>query len=403
MKSFFLSTIAATALAGNWSTANNRLYYNGIETVLHGFSTTCTEYLLRGVGMKCWASYTWNDPSTIIENLDTKTLDAVKGYFEQIKNAGVKPAIRVPMTASNWLGVVTNASKANMDKYPNLSKQYQTMISKIVEELTAIGAVVILDLHWSDDDTEQQAMPLKAKAGTGGAIEFWDSVSAMFKDNDHVFYELYNEPHNNSNDTFINGNGTYAGMLEMIKAVRNNSPDQMLVIAGANDYAYDAQSLIELEGKTNDELIMWNFHPYMGQTQAGDKKKTADGFENIVKQVQAGTSKPVIITEFGQFCCDTDGSCFDYNGNWDGHNIGYSEAIIRISQKYGVSWTPWSWRPMAPDYESHACQDVNGDGTGLGLAHPTDGKGADWLTLWKQYADKPADSASVMSDFFIQQ
>ena len=83
MKSFFLSTIAATALAGNWSTANNRLYYNGTETVLHGFSTTCTEYLLRGVGMKCWASYTWNDPSTIIENLDTKTLDAVKGYFEQ--------------------------------------------------------------------------------------------------------------------------------------------------------------------------------------------------------------------------------------------------------------------------------------------------------------------------------
>ena len=95
-------------------------------------------------------------------------------------------------------------------------------------------------------------MPLKARSGTGGAIEFWESVSAMFKDNDHVFYELYNEPHNNSTDLFINGDGTYAGMLDMIAAVRKNSADQMLVIAGANDWAYDAESLIELDGKTDD-------------------------------------------------------------------------------------------------------------------------------------------------------
>jgi len=28
-----------------------------------------------------------------------------------------------------------------------------------------------------------------------GGIGFWDSVSSTFKDNEHVFYELYNEPH----------------------------------------------------------------------------------------------------------------------------------------------------------------------------------------------------------------
>ena len=143
---------------------------------------------------------------------------------------------------------------------------------------------------------------------------------------------------------------------------------------------------------------MYNFHPYMGSYQAGDKQKTADGFENIVKQVQSGTNKPVVITEFGQFCCDTDGSCYDYNGVWDGQNLGYSEAILKISQKYNVSWNPWSWRPMAPDYESHQCQDLNGDGTGLGLAHPTDGKGADWLTLWGKYANTP-DQVSFRQEF----
>lgn len=82
MKSFIgAAAIAAIANAGNWSTSNNKLYYNGTETVLHGFSTTCTEYLLRGIGMKCWATYSWNDPSNIITNLDMATVNAVKGYF----------------------------------------------------------------------------------------------------------------------------------------------------------------------------------------------------------------------------------------------------------------------------------------------------------------------------------
>ena len=83
-------------------------------------------------------------------------------------------------------------------------------------------------------------MPYKAKAGTGGAVEFWESVSAMFKGNDHVFYELYNEPHDNTTDLYINGNDTFAGMLDMIAAIRKDSPDHMLVVAGANDWGYDA-------------------------------------------------------------------------------------------------------------------------------------------------------------------
>jgi hypothetical protein len=92
--------------------------------VLHGFSTTCTEYLLRSIGSTCWAEYNWNDPSNIITKLDDDVVNAVKGYFEQVTSPGVKPALRVPMTATSWLGIVTNSSRANMDKYPNLGNQY---------------------------------------------------------------------------------------------------------------------------------------------------------------------------------------------------------------------------------------------------------------------------------------
>ena len=90
-------------------------------------------------------------------------------------------------------------------------------------------------------------MPLRAKSGTGGSVEFWESVSETFAGNDHVFYELYNEPHNNKTDVFIHGNSEYAGMLDLIAAVRKNTADGVLVVAGGNDWAYDADSLVELD------------------------------------------------------------------------------------------------------------------------------------------------------------
>lgn len=233
--------------------------------------------------MKCWASYSWNDPSNIITNLNQPQVDAVLAYMKDVSGTGVKPALRLPMTASYWLGVETNAAKANMDKYPSLGDQYQTMISKMVDAFTSQGVVVILDLHWSDDDNEQTNMPLVAGSGTGGAIEFWESVAEKYASNDHVFYELYNEPHDNTDDVFIHGNSQYVGMLDMIAAVRKHSTDGMLVIAGGNGWAYDSESLIALEkAGLSDSNVMYNFHPYMGPNQAGDKKKTADGFEAMV-------------------------------------------------------------------------------------------------------------------------
>ena len=80
--------LAAVSLAvpeSNWSTANSRLSYKGEydtqEVVLHGFGTTCSEYLLRGIGMKCWATYDWSDPKNIITNLNDAQINAMLEYL----------------------------------------------------------------------------------------------------------------------------------------------------------------------------------------------------------------------------------------------------------------------------------------------------------------------------------
>lgn len=75
--------LAGSAMAGNWEAKDNKLHYKGDPVVLHGFSTTCTEYLLRGVGMKCWATYNWRDPSSVISHsLNMPQVDALTGYFK---------------------------------------------------------------------------------------------------------------------------------------------------------------------------------------------------------------------------------------------------------------------------------------------------------------------------------
>lgn len=79
--------------------------------------------------------------------------------------------------------------------------------------------------------------------------------------------------------------------------------------------------------------------------QAKKAYKNAEGFEKMVKLIQNNTDKPVITTEFGQFCCATNGECYNYPGTWNGVKMGYAEAIIKIADTYGVSWLPWSWRP----------------------------------------------------------
>lgn len=59
-------------------------------------------------------------------------------------------------------------------------------------------------------------MALKAREKVGGSIEFWESIADTFKNNGHVFYELYNEPNlrsGMSTNIYLDGDDTYVGML----------------------------------------------------------------------------------------------------------------------------------------------------------------------------------------------
>lgn len=193
--------------------------------------------------------------------------NAMLSYFDDISEPGVKPAIRVPLTASYWLGIETETSKANMDKYKNLDEQYQNLISEMVGSFTSHGAVVILDLHWSDDDKEAQDY-----ASKDTAAQFWKSVATKFASNDHVFYELYNEANTNG-DVFVHGNDQYASMFDMVSAIHEVSFDPVIIVGGPNDYSYDSNTLCWINSHLDMGNFMYNFHPFESENH-NDNIKT---------------------------------------------------------------------------------------------------------------------------------
>lgn len=369
--------------AAQWSTSSNRLQLNGEDVVIHGMGTTCTEYLLRGIGMHCWIKYNWQNSSDILHLDDTQVFSLVDTLAEVAGNT-VVPALRIPLTASSWLGVNTSASWENIQKYPNLHLQYRTFIENFVNEFTSRGMVAILDLHWTDDDTDNA--PFAGKGATN-CVDFWDSVASRFAGNDKVFFELYNEPHRVDLDVWMNGNDEYSGMLEMLAAVRKHSANPV-IIAGYGGYAYDADSLVQIDSSisSDDKNIIYNFHPYMGPNQAGDSKKCADNFVTYLETVLDNTDKPAIVTEFGQGCNPTVGYSESCAGTYDA--LGYDNAIVTIADERAVSWLPWSWNPVSSGPNTKNCQTANGL-NGTALYTPTDGNGGDFAGIWSKFGPKP--------------
>jgi len=156
----------------------------------------------------------------------------------------------------------------------------------------------------------------------------------------------------------------------------------MILIGGAFDFAYDAASLIAFAQQAPLDRIAFVFHPYMGPLQASDVAKSAANFATSLSQVLQTTKRPVIVTEMGQFCCASEGSCFQYPGTFNGQAMGYVRAILTELASTQMSWTAWGYRPgIGGDCTQ---PDLN-DGLGLYQSASHSNQGANWVQLFADF------------------
>ena len=129
----------------------------------------------------------------------------------------------------------------------------------------------------------------------------------------------------------------------------------------------------------------------MGPLQQGDPGKSATGFATRLNTVLTQAKRPVVVTEFGQFCCASESACFQYPGTFNGQSMGYVRALLTEMQNKQTSWTAWGYRPNSGSGDCNQ-PDAN-DGRALYASANHNNLGANWISLFPTFYNVPLGSS----------
>ncbi len=261
-------------------------------------------------------------------------------------------AVRVPMNEDCWLAI-------NGINPAYSGSNYQNALMKYVNMFTDAGMVVILDLHWtapgSQQSNKQVPMP-----DADHSVDFWKSVASMFKNNDKVIFEMFNEPYpdNGSWDSdegwrcwrdggHCNGvNYQAAGMQSLVQAVRSTGATNVILLGGLQW----SNSLVKwMQYKPVDTLnntaVTWHSYNF-------NYCKDQNCWESNVGTVKA--RYPVVCTEFGENDCA---------GN-------YVSNLMQWMDGQGISYLAWTFNSWDCNSGPALIKSYDGDGepTNYGMA-----------------------------------
>lgn len=267
--------MAATATAGyvgKLSVSGNKLMANGSPIQLRGVSTH---------GLSWFPEYV--NPT----------------MFGEVKSWGAN-TVRLAMYTAEYNGYCTGDS-GNRTKLKELVK-------KGVQYATEQGMYVIIDWHILSDGN-----PNTYKSE---AIAFFTEMAQLYKDNNHVIYEICNEPNGGTSWSDVK---SYA--QDVIGAIRQYDPDGVILV-GTPTWSQELDKAVAdpITGYSN---IMYTLHFY-ANTHRESLRNT------LTQAVNAGL--PVFVSEFS--ICDASG-----NG---GINTEQANLWIQTLNQYGVSYVAWS-------------------------------------------------------------
>lgn len=239
--------------------------------------------------------------------------------FAELRSWGAN-TVRLAMYTAEYNGYCTGG-EANRQKLKNLVKQG-------VQYATNQNLYVIIDWHILSDGN-----PNTYKTQ---AIDFFTEMSQLYKDNDHVIYEICNEPNGGVSWSEVKSYAT-----EVIAAIRANDANGIILVGSPTwSQEVDKAAADPISGYSN---IMYTLHFY-ADTHRDSLRST------LKKAVSAGL--PVFVSEFG--ICDASG-----NG---AVNTAQADLWIQTLNQYGISYVAWSLCNKAESASliQSGCSKVNG-------------------------------------------
>jgi endoglucanase len=195
-------------------------------------------------------------------------------------------------------------------------------VTDIVQWCRDLGIYAIIDWHvltpGNPNDTTYS-----------GAVAFWQEMAAMHKDEDHVLYEIANEP---NNVNWGGNSGVKAYHQRVVAAIRAIDTDTV-ILAGTPTWSQDIHTAAsDPLPAPLDHNLMYAFHFYAG-THAG-----------LLQRVKEYAPKiPIFCTEWGT--SEASGN----NGPFFDTSVDFLDVFADRDGAVGqtISWAQWSYADKA--------------------------------------------------------
>jgi len=279
--------------------------------------------------------------------------------FNAVKSWGTN-AVRIPLNEASWLALTCTDTNGNV-LHADPGSNYQSTVLQAVQNATAAGLYVILDLHWA---APGGACPMlqTQMADSDHALSFWSQVASTYKGYPNVLFELFNEPFFNFEFTgtvwpylmqgtsgsftgypATSNTGTWqdvkatwsiASMQAMLNAVRATGSTNV-VLVGSDGYTQDLSGWIAAHPNDPAGQLAATWHAYptygaaLGSAAAALPNFGNQAYTNAQNILAAGF--PVVITEYG-----------DHNAPG---TVGAPmvQPLLEWADPRSVSYFGWSW------------------------------------------------------------
>jgi endoglucanase len=313
-------------------------------------------------------------------------------------------ALRVPLNEASYLGYTCYDPPSGSAHKPDPTGEYKQLVKQIVNDATARGWYIILDLHKNapNGTVNGKTVPIAPQSSAQNemadddhSLAFWTALATDFKGYPNVIFDLFNEPHldnfippsgvsgasfawnilrdGGTGKVFYGANTTFtqnwksAGMQAMVNAVRATGATNVLMSAGIS-WSQDNSQWVQFA--PSDPLkqlaLSWHAYPKFG-AKFGTPDYNFPGFAQGYSWAQAvfDAGYPIIIGETG-----------DQSSNGTA-SAPFLVGLLSWADQRNVSVIGWSWNAWG---SASADLIKNAGGT------PTDGEGVafkNWLVNHK--------------------
>lgn len=213
--------------------------------------------------------------------------------------------VRAPNGAQEYNGYLNGGSQTNMDN----------KIYAVVDAAIAKGVYVIIDWHSHTANTEQSQ-----------AVAWLGKMAQKYGSNDHVIFEVFNEPINQDWSTIR----TFANAA--ITEIRKYSDN--LILVGTPAYSAWGASIGSNKCTDSKNNVAYVMHFYAATHALGGSvyynNQDKGSFQSNVQSI-LNSGSPVFISEWGTVTADGAGS----------HNGSASDTWMTFLDQNKISWCAW--------------------------------------------------------------